>query len=97
MLSEKSLLFFFDGLLLECLQVGCFLSLLVFGLALQPVHLELLLPQLLDVSLVLQFAHSSLLSIHLLEPLVLGELLCHLNLELFLHLAFLFQTHGLEL
>ena len=96
-LSEESLFLLLDSLLLEGLQLGSLSSLLVFGLALQPVHLELLLPELLDVSLVLLFAHSSLLRVHLLQPLVLSELLSHLDLELLFHFAFFLKTHGLEL
>jgi len=96
-LSEESLLLFFDGLSLEGLDIGSFPSFLVFDLALHPIYLEFLLPQLLDVSLVLQLPHSSFLGIHLLQPLVLGELLGHLNLELFFHLTFLFQSYSLKL
>ena len=97
MLSEKLLLLLLDGSLLECLELGSFPSLLVFSLALLPVYLELLLPQLFDISLVLKLSHSSLLGIHLFQPFVFCELLSHLNLELFLHLAFLFQTYSLKL
>ena len=90
MLSEKSLLFFLDGLLFEGLDLGSFASFFVFGFALLSVHLELLLPQLFDISLMLLFAHSSLLSIHLLKSFIFGKLLSHLHLEFFFHLAFFF-------
>lgn len=97
MLCEESLLFFFDGLLLESFDLGSLPSLLVFSLTLLPIHFEFILPKLFDIPLVLLLPHSSLLSIHLLKPLVFGELLSHLNLELFLHLSLLFQAHSLEL
>ena len=97
MLSKESLLFFFDGLLLKRLQLGSLPSFLVLGFSLLSIHFEFILPKLFDISLVLLLPHSSLLSIHLFQPLVLGELLSHLYLELLLHLSFFFQTHSLEL
>jgi hypothetical protein len=45
----------------------------------------------------LQFAHASLLGIHLFEPLVLGELLSHLDLELLLHATLFGLSLCLEL
>ena len=45
----------------------------------------------------LKFPHSSLLGIHLFQPLVFCELLSHLNLELFFHLALFLQAYSLKL
>ena len=87
--SNNILLILFLGLLLS--------SLLPFLLSLGTIDHELLLPQLLDIALVLLFAHSSLVGVHLLEALVLGELLRHLDLELLFHTTLLRLSLGLEL
>ena len=58
---------------------------------------QFLLPQPLDLSLVLLLLHASLLSIHLLESLILSELLHEFDLELALHAFFLSLPFLLEL
>lgn len=72
-------------------------SLLVLLLSLLSIYFQLLLPQLFDVSLVLLFSHSSLLCIHLLQTLVLRELLGHLNLKFFFHFALFFEPDCFQL
>ena len=97
MLAKKSLLLGCDNILLILLLGLLLSSLLPFLLSLGTIDRKLLLPQLLDVALVLQFAHSSFLRVHLLKTLVLGELLGHLDLEILFHAALLRLPLGLEL
>ena len=97
MLLKQSFLLGCDDIAL-CLFFGILLApLLPFLLSLCAVDSELLLPKVFDVSLMLQFAHASLLGIHLFEPLVLGELLSHLDLELLLHATLFGLSLCLEL
>ena len=88
-LGQQSLLFHCDNVGLTSLLLTLVLQLGRLGFSLGLVDGQLLLPETLDLSLVFQLAHASPLSIHLLELLVLSELLHQLALEFFLH-AFLF-------
>ena len=96
-LAKQSLLLGSDDILLIRFLVLLLSSLLPFLLSLDTIDRKLLLPQLLDVALVLQFAHSPFLCVHLLEALVLGELLRHLDLEFLFHATLLRLPLGLEL
>jgi hypothetical protein len=95
-LPEKALLLqLYDGgfasvvLLLDA-------SLLELHLPLSTIDSELLLPEALDLTFVLKFAHSALLCIHLLEALVLSKLLHQLQLELIFHAALLSEAFLLK-
>mmetsp|Transcript_26545 Transcript_26545/g.35506 ORF Transcript_26545/g.35506 Transcript_26545/m.35506 type:complete len:209 (+) Transcript_26545:220-846(+) len=90
-LGQKSLLLHFDDFALTLLFLRLELLVGELGLALSLVDHQLLLPQALDLPLVFQLAHSTLLSIHLLQTFVLCELFHKLALEFFLH-AFLFLS-----
>jgi len=65
-------------------------------LALGLVDDQLILPEALDFALVLYLAHASLLRIHLLETLILGELLHQPLFEFVLHAALLSSALSLE-
>jgi hypothetical protein len=90
MFPEESLLLHFHDQHLVALCLLLQSSLLQFDLALHPVHSQLLLPQLLDLPLMLGLPHPSFLLVHLLQSLVLRKLLHQLHLELVLH-SFLFR------
>ena len=87
-------------LLYDCALTSFLLSLkLLLGelsLALLLVNRQLLLPKSLDLALVFQFTHAAPLSVHLLKPVILSELLHQLALELFLHAFLLFSPLSLK-
>ena len=95
-LSQQSLLLLLDDVALT----GLFLSLkLLLGelrLTLLLVNRQLLLPESLDLALVFQFTHATPLRIHLLQSVILCELLHQLALELFLHAFLLFGSLSLK-
>lgn len=77
----------------------CHLFGLLFGFLRQPLLLQnflLFLPQHLHLALVFLFAHATSLCVHLLETLILGELLHQLALEFVLHTLFLISPLGLQ-
>lgn len=93
--QETLLLLLDDGALTNFfLLLELLLGLLESALLL--VDSQLFLPQALDFALVLQLAHASSLSVHLLQSLVLCELFHQLALELFLHTFLLLCALGLE-
>ena len=96
MLGQKSLLLGFDNLLLALLLYSLLFLLGELGLALSLVDDELFLPQALDFSLMFLLAHATLLSIHLLQSVVLCELLHQLALEFFFHALLFFGTLSLK-
>ena len=89
-LGKQSLLLFFDDGALAGLFLLFKLLLGSLGLSLGLVDCQLLLPEALDLALMLLFAHAASLSVHLLQSIVLCELLHQLALEILFH-AFLFQ------
>lgn len=87
MLSKQALLFQIDN---GCLATLVFLlsaSFVELHLSLGSIDRKFLLPQSFDLTFVLQFSHSALLRVHLLEALILGKLLAQLLLKLVLHSA----------
>ena len=95
-LGKQSLLLFFDDGALAGLFLLLKLLLGSLGLSLGLVDCQLLLPEALDLALMLLFAHAASLSVHLLQSIVLCELLHQLALEILFH-AFLFLgSFGLE-
>ena len=95
-LGQQPLLLLLDDLALTTLLLRLELRLGHLSRALCFVNDELLLPQALDLALVFQLAHAALLSIHLLQALILRELLHQLSLELVLHALFLSSSLLLE-
>ena len=85
MLAQQSLLLHFDYRILSRFLLLCNSPLLELHLALSSVDLKLLLPETLDFTFVLKFLHTLLLGVHLLDAVVLRELLHHLAAELLLH------------
>jgi len=96
MLGKETLLLHLDDIALATLLLSLELLLLKLCITLGLVDDEFLLPQALDLTLVLQLTHAALLSIHLLQALVLRELLHQLALELFLHADLFLGALGLE-
>lgn len=88
-LCQKSLLLHFDYVGLVEVLGHLYLALSQLDCALLSVNDELVLPQTLDFTSVLELAHSSLLLGHLLETLVFGKLGQQLLLEVLFE-AFLF-------
>lgn len=95
-LSQQSSFLDVDDISLTTLFLLFKLLLGKFGLALLLVDSKLFLPKALDFSLMFEFTHAASLRIHLLESVILGELLHQLALELFLHASLLFSTLSLK-
>ena len=91
MFGKQSLLLLLDNVGLSNLLLSLSFLFCLFGLSLLLVDNKLILPELFHLTLVFLLAHTSSLSVHLLETLILGELLHELALELLLH-AFLFLS-----
>ena len=96
MLGQETRLLLLDDGALAGFLLSLKLLLGELGLALLFVNRQLLLPESLDLALVFQFAHAAPLGVHLLQPVILCELLHQLALELFLHAFLLFSPLGLE-
>merc|ERR1712151_1403555 len=86
--GKQSLLLLLDNIGLSDLLLSLSFLFCLFGLSLLLVDDKLILPQLLHLSLVFLLAHPSSLGVHLLETLILGELLHQLSLEFVLHSLF---------
>ena len=96
MLSKQSFFFCCNNISLV-LFFGLLLStLLPFLFSLCAINSKFLLPELLDITLMLQLSHASLLGIHLLKTLILGEFLSHFNFEVLFHSSFFSQTLSLK-
>ena len=85
MLSKQSLFFCCNNISLVLFFGRLLSTLLVFLFSLCAINSKFLLPELLDITLMLQLSHASLLGIHLLKTLILGEFLSHFDLEVFFH------------
>ena len=96
MLGQQSLLLLLDDVALAGLLLRLKLLLCELGLPLLLVNRQLLLPESLDLALVFQFTHATPLRVHLLQSVILRELLHQLALELFLHAFLLFGSLSLE-
>ena len=83
MLGQQSLLLPLDYLRFSLLLSQLLRMLLHFHLPLRTEYRQLLLPESLNLASMLQLAHPSLLSIHLLKTLICCELLQQLLLEVF--------------
>lgn len=94
--DQPSLLVFNDLPLLSLKLISCF-PFCDFHFSLLFVHLKFLLPQPLDLFLMLELLHSSALSVHLFDSIVLCELLEHLSFELILDSLFLSHSFSLHL
>lgn len=97
MLLEQSLFLSFD---LVFLPLGVFDLLgvhILFSFLLKPVGVEPLQPQSLDLSLVLQFLHSSFLLGQLLQLVLSTEFLRHISSELNFHLLLVLPLPDLSL
>lgn len=95
-LCEQPLLLHLDHVGLVLFLSVLDLAFLQFDSALLSVHRELLLPQTFDLALVLLLAHPALLLVHLLQTLVLSELMQQLLFEVFFQTAFLSGSLGLQ-
>lgn len=95
-LGQQSLLLLLDDVALAGLLLRLKLLLCELGLPLLLVNRQLLLPESLDLALVFQFTHATPLRVHLLQSVILRELLHQLALELFLHAFLLFGSLSLE-
>ena len=96
MLSEESFFFCCNNISLV-LFFGLLLStLLPFLFSLCAIYGKFLLPELLDITFMLQLPHASLLGIHLLKTLILGEFLSHFDLEVLFHSPLFGQTLSLK-
>lgn len=94
--DQPSLLVFNDLPLLSFKLIGC-LPFCDFHFSLLFVHLKFLLPQPLDLFLMLELLHSSALSVHLFNSIVLCELLEHLSFEFILDSLFFSHSFSLHL
>ena len=88
-LSDKALLLQLDNGCLLALVLLLLADLFELELPLRAVDRELLLPEALDLALVLLLPHAALLRVHLLKTLVVCKLLHELLFEFVLHPALL--------
>lgn len=95
-LGQKSLLLHRDDVSLAALLLRLKLLLCELGLTLLLVNSQLLLPESLDLPLVFQLTHATSLGVHLLESVILCELLHKLALEFFLHAQLFSSPLGLK-
>jgi hypothetical protein len=96
MFSKESFFFLCNNIALVLLFGLLLSTLLPFLFSLCAIYGKFLLPELLDITFMLQLSHASLLGIHLLKTLILGELLSHFDLEVFLHSPLFGQTLSLK-
>ncbi len=94
--EKLSLLLLNDVSLSSFLSIGR-LSLSELHCSLRSVHLEFLLPESLNLLLMLLLLHSSSLSVHLLNSVVFSKFLHHLLLELLLYSLFFKNSLSLDL
>ena len=92
MLGQKTQLLLLDDRTLTVLFLLLEVLLGLLSHTLLLVDCELLLPQAFDLALVFQLAHASPLSVHLLQSIVLCELLQEFALEFFFHASLLLST-----
>ena len=91
MFPKQSLFFLSNNLTFDFFLLCDYSPFLPLLFSLGSVNCKFLLPQLFDVSFVLQLTHTSLLGIHLFEALVFSEFLSHLCFEFFFHTPFFFE------
>jgi len=95
-LSKQALFLLLHDSRLSALILLLLTHLLEFELPLGPVDGQLLLPESLDLALVLLLPHASLLGVHLLQTLVVSKLLHQLLFEFVLHSAFFCLAFDLQ-
>jgi len=96
MLGQKTLFFHLNNRHLSKLFVLLGDSFLLLDFTLDLIDLESILPEALDFTLVILFAHASLLGIHLLKALILSEFSIQLILEFVLKSSFFSSTLSLK-